>query len=118
MQRGFFGIKAFSQIISLVLCVFACEACPVAARATGTAVVMGVGRLGALLGPLAYSFLRQATGTCAVFLIISVFLMLSCTCVVLLTTEMSGESKERDLDLVDEMLPLDPSATEISRRSA
>ena len=52
------------------------------------------------------------------FLIISTCRMLSCTFAVLLTTEMSGEGKERDLDLVNERLPFDPSAAEISRRSA
>jgi len=67
---GYYGIKGFPQIGSISLYTFAAESYPVAARATGTAVVIGVGRIGAVLAPLVYQGLHDATGSHQAFFIL------------------------------------------------
>jgi len=74
LLAGYFGLKGFPQIGSVVLFVYAAESYPVEARATGTAVVLGVGRLGAILSSVVYGAIWEAYGTSQPFFQLSIAL--------------------------------------------
>lgn len=71
---GYYGLKGFPQIGAVVLYVYAAELYPVEARATGTAAVMGIGRLGAILSSVVYGAMWEAYGTSQAFFQLSIAL--------------------------------------------
>lgn len=77
LRLGYFGLKGFPQICSLVLYVFASESYPVAVRASGTALVLGIGRAGAALSPLVYEWSRVATSSHTAFFSFAALLTLA-----------------------------------------
>lgn len=54
---GYYGLKGFPQIGAVSLYVLAAESFPVMSRASGTALVLSCGRLGAFPAPVIYEFL-------------------------------------------------------------
>lgn len=76
-RLGYVGLKGLPQVSSLVLYVFAAESYPVAVRATGTALVMGFGRLGAILSPLVYEWMARDGGGHSSFFILAACLTLA-----------------------------------------
>jgi len=64
---GYFGIKVFVAIGFIIVYLYASEIYPTEMRMTGTAVILGCGRLGSMLAPLVFENLRQWTGTFQTF---------------------------------------------------
>eukprot|EP00913_Durusdinium_trenchii_P025191 g23650.t1 len=78
MLAGYYGCKFFPQTGSIALFVLIAESFAAPVRATGTAVVLGVGRLGASLAPVVYEALTNSFHTYLAFFYTSAFLMLAC----------------------------------------
>ncbi|CAJ1344250.1 unnamed protein product [Effrenium voratum] len=79
---GYYGSKAFPQLGSVSLYVLAAESFGPAVRASGTALVLAVGRLGACVAPLFYELLVTTWSSLA-FFYTSAGLMLLCALVTL-----------------------------------
>mmetsp|Transcript_14239 Transcript_14239/g.31558 ORF Transcript_14239/g.31558 Transcript_14239/m.31558 type:complete len:477 (-) Transcript_14239:179-1609(-) len=75
---GFYGNKLFPQMGSVSLFVLAAESFDTQIRATGTALALGVGRLGACLAPMVYEFTTNSFGTYQAFFHMSSILLILC----------------------------------------
>eukprot|EP00931_Biecheleriopsis_adriatica_P027562 TRINITY_DN16565_c0_g2_i1.p1 TRINITY_DN16565_c0_g2~~TRINITY_DN16565_c0_g2_i1.p1 ORF type:complete len:470 (-),score=70.91 TRINITY_DN16565_c0_g2_i1:57-1466(-) len=75
---GYYGMKAFPQIGSISLYVLAAESYPTEVRASGTALILSFGRIGAFLAPVAYSIWRQHHSYQSFFSLCGGGLMLAC----------------------------------------
>jgi putative MFS transporter len=62
LYAGYYGIKFFPAIGFIVIYVYANEVYPTAVRASGSAFVLASGRLAAILAPVLYEAVLDATG--------------------------------------------------------
>lgn len=107
LRVGYYGLKGFPQVSSLILYVYASELYPVAVRATGTATVMGFGRLGAISSSLVYEWLLEGTGKPATFFVVAAWLTaLSAIAILPLPETSPGGRKAFDLEDEEEEIPL------------
>jgi AAHS family 4-hydroxybenzoate transporter-like MFS transporter len=77
MHYGYYGIKVWTSVGFVVVYLMDAEIYPSSARATGTAVCLVGGRVGAMLAPFAYAFVMDRTGNSQTF-----FVVLAISCVV------------------------------------
>eukprot|EP00927_Polykrikos_kofoidii_P067955 TRINITY_DN63382_c0_g1_i1.p1 TRINITY_DN63382_c0_g1~~TRINITY_DN63382_c0_g1_i1.p1 ORF type:complete len:487 (+),score=53.61 TRINITY_DN63382_c0_g1_i1:146-1606(+) len=96
LHLGYFGLKGFPQIGSVVLFIFASEIYPVTTRVGGTAVVLGAGRIGAVASSVVYESMWQIYGSFHPFFHMSAALTLLSMMAVFLISE--DESKEIGMD--------------------
>jgi len=78
LLAGYYGLKGFPQIGSISLYILASESYPAEIRATGTATVLGTGRIGAFMAPVVYEYMTQSTGSHALFFLCCTGQMLVC----------------------------------------
>lgn len=92
---GYYGLKGFPQIGSIALYVYAAELYPIEARSTGTAAVLGFGRLGAILASVLYGFLLKQWGNIQAFFRVCILLTISSMLVVIFLPETRPWATER-----------------------
>lgn len=103
---GYLGLKAFVNTTFVLVYLYSCEVYPLVVRATGSAVCLLSGRIGAIACPLLYELMTEASGTYHTY-----FVLLGALCVIdafmvsLLTIETSGKRLEdvHEADLLLEM---------------
>ncbi|KUO78277.1 MAG: arabinose ABC transporter permease [Desulfosporosinus sp. BRH_c37] len=83
--------QLFQVSMTTVLGIYVPELWPTHTRVTGTGVVYGVGRVGAIVGPLAMGFIMQGYGPMEVFMFSSVVLLVGAFVVMILGPETKGK---------------------------
>jgi len=120
LQLGYYGLKGFPQVGSVPLYVYASEVYPVNVRTLGTSIVLGIGRIGAILGPLVYEWTSGARSGSSFFLL-AVIINIAGAVLILLLPETYGGfgAPPVNYDPLEEEVPLlkDGEAWALSRPS-
>jgi len=107
LLAGYYGLKGFPQIGGVVLYVYAAELYPVEARATGTSVALGVGRIGATLASVVYGAMWDAYGKSQPFFQLSIALTITSMAAAALLPETRPWARQ---EVGDEGEPIAPKA--------
>jgi len=109
MHYGYAGYKCFASIVFLFAYQYSTEIYPLGCRAAGSALSIGMGRLGAMTSSLVYEWTTEAFGTWTVFFyILACFLVLDAILVAFLPFETRGRALRESMDDSHESDPLCP----------
>lgn len=104
LNCGFYGFKLFVAVAFLLIYVYATEVYPTRARSTGGALCVAVGRLGAIVSPLAFEGISRMWGDHTLFFYVIIGLcILNATLIYMLPIETKGAALK---DEVAEVQPL------------
>eukprot|EP00746_Dinoflagellata_sp_MGD_P081408 gnl/MRDRNA2_/MRDRNA2_32383_c0_seq2.p1 gnl/MRDRNA2_/MRDRNA2_32383_c0~~gnl/MRDRNA2_/MRDRNA2_32383_c0_seq2.p1 ORF type:complete len:485 (+),score=85.62 gnl/MRDRNA2_/MRDRNA2_32383_c0_seq2:256-1710(+) len=104
LNCGFYGFKMFVAVAFLLIYVYAIEVYPTRARSTGGALCVAVGRLGAIVSPLAFEGISRMWGDHTFFFYVIIGLcLINASLIYMLPIETKGAALK---DEVDEAQPL------------
>eukprot|EP00419_Tripos_fusus_P003057 CAMPEP_0172676604 /NCGR_PEP_ID=MMETSP1074-20121228/14105_1 /TAXON_ID=2916 /ORGANISM="Ceratium fusus, Strain PA161109" /LENGTH=152 /DNA_ID=CAMNT_0013494307 /DNA_START=125 /DNA_END=583 /DNA_ORIENTATION=+ len=99
LHFGYAGYKCLAITLNLVAFTYAAEIYPVSCRVTGSGLSIGVGRIGAVISPLAYEWITEIYGTwTGFFYILACFVILNAILVAFLPFETRGKALKESID--------------------